>query len=144
MDLKTSTFIDNITDAQAVRAAKLRMAATKLDLDIESVSVETPFDLEDTTAIETEITCIGEQIQAAQADHATNPGRSGEDYVAAVGPLKEARNAAKTDLQSMQARNAARMVDAQQAYNDRVAALTSKRSEVMQSLKTLLEGVAWE
>lgn len=144
MDLKTSTFIDNITDAQAVRAAKLRMALTKLDLDIENQSVDVPPDLEDTATVETEIVHIEKQIRTAQADHTANFGRSGEDYVAAVGPLKEARNAAKTDLQSMQARNAARMVDAQQAYNDRVAALTSKRSEVMEEIKTMLEGVTWE
>ena len=143
MDLprKSGDFVAKVTDHQALEASKLRVCLAKVEGCIASESVAIPPDMEDTGPLQVSIPDIESKIWTAQADHAAHPGRTGKDYMAAVGPLKDARRQAIADLRDMEARNAARMSVAEAEYRSRVEAIATKKTDIMKDLESLYSQV---
>lgn len=138
---KAASFSEKISDADAISASKIRSGIAKIEMDIAAVGATAPDGLEDIGAIVAGIERLGGEIRAAQADHAAHPGRSGDDYVAAVGPLKEARKAAKADLLAMTGRNDARWVASRASQEAQIKDLQAKKADAEAELAAIYETV---
>lgn len=133
----TADYADKVTDPQALEASKLRVCHAKVEGDIASETIVIPSDMEDTTLLGASISNTESQIKAAHADHVAHPERTGGDYVAVVGPLKDARRQALADLRDMEARNAVRISAAEAEYRDRVAVIEAKKTDITKDLESL-------